>query len=211
MFDKIVILIYNDNDQKARKSERTNIMTHSEINKYILHYLTDDKTKSAIMLTAPWGTGKSYYIQNELKPFLEKKENGSHKCIVVSLYNVNETSELSQQLFYEKVIPALFLNPVTAKISVIAKTIIKSLPLPINFNLSKKDQKKLYESIDFSGCLIILEDLERSGMGILDVLGFVNSLVEQDGVKVLLVANEDEIIKYQYEGSLIGKSEKKRN
>ena len=183
-------------------------MTHAEINKHILHYLTDDKTKSAIMLTAPWGTGKSYYIQNELKPFLEKKENGSHKCIVVSLYNVHETSELSQQLFYEKVIPAPFLNPVTAKISVIAKTIIKSLPLPINFNLSEKDQKKLYESIDFSGCLIILEDLERSGMSILDVLGFVNNLVEQDGVKVLLVANEDEIMKYQYEGRLIGKSEK---
>ena len=82
------------------------------------------------------------------------------------------------------------------------------MPLPINFNLSEKDQKKLYESIDFSGCLIILEDLERSGMSILDVLGFVNNLVEQDGVKVLLVANEDEIMKYQYEGRLIGKSEK---
>ena len=94
------------------------------------------------------------------------------------------------------------------KITVVAKTILKSLPVPINFNLSDDDRKKLYESIDFSGCLIILEDLERSGMSILDVLGFVNNLVEQDGVKVLLVANEDEIMKYQYEGRLIGKSEK---
>ena len=46
-------------------------MTHQYLNPYILHYLTEDKTKSAIMLTAPWGSGKSFYIQNELKPFSE--------------------------------------------------------------------------------------------------------------------------------------------
>lgn len=60
-------------------------MTFEKLNKYILHYIEDDKTKSAIMLTSPWGTGKSYYIQNELRPFLEDEKNGKHKCIVVSL------------------------------------------------------------------------------------------------------------------------------
>ena len=54
--------------------------------------------------------------------------------------------------------------------------------------------KELYESVDFSGKLIILEDLERTNIGILKLLGYVNNLVEQDGVKVLLVANEEEII-----------------
>lgn len=49
-------------------------MTNSELNEYILHYLKEDRTKSAIMLTAGWGTGKSYYIQNELIPFLEKEK-----------------------------------------------------------------------------------------------------------------------------------------
>ena len=44
--------------------------------------------------------------------------------------------------------------------------------------------------------MIVLEDLERSGLSILEVMGYVNNLVEQDGVKVLLVANENEIIKY---------------
>ena len=27
------------------------------------------------MLTAPWGTGKSYYIQNELIPFLDNYQD----------------------------------------------------------------------------------------------------------------------------------------
>ena len=49
-------------------------MTNDELNQYILHYLIEDKTKSAIMLTGDWGTGKSYYIQHSLKPFLESED-----------------------------------------------------------------------------------------------------------------------------------------
>lgn len=45
-------------------------MTNGDLNQFILHYLTKDKTHSAIMLTGSWGTGKSYYIQNVLVPFL---------------------------------------------------------------------------------------------------------------------------------------------
>ena len=37
------------------------MMTNDEYNLYIENYLKNDKTQSAIMLTAPWGMGKSYY------------------------------------------------------------------------------------------------------------------------------------------------------
>ena len=47
-------------------------MKNDELNKYIKHYLEKDKTKSAIMLNAPWGTGKSHYIQNVLRDYLKK-------------------------------------------------------------------------------------------------------------------------------------------
>lgn len=76
-------------------------MTNAELNDYILHYLTADRTKSAIMLTGGWGTGKSHYIQNELIPFLEKEENGKYLCIVVSLYGLKEVSEISKSLYLE--------------------------------------------------------------------------------------------------------------
>ena len=74
-------------------------MTNPELNKYILDYLTSDRMRSAIMLTGGWGTGKSYYIQNELIPFLEKEENGEYQCIVVSLYGLNEPSEIAREIF----------------------------------------------------------------------------------------------------------------
>ena len=49
-------------------------MTINELNEYILNYYKNDKTHSAIMLTAPWGMGKSYYIKNNLTVYLVDDE-----------------------------------------------------------------------------------------------------------------------------------------
>ncbi len=67
----------------------------------------------------------------------------------------------------------------------------------VDLSASEEDLAKIYESIDLSDKFIILEDLERSEISITEILGYVNGLVEQDGVKVLLVANEKEILKYE--------------
>lgn len=173
-------------------------MTNSELNEYILHYLKEDRTKSAIMLTAGWGTGKSYYIQNELIPFLEK-EKGNHSCIVVSLYGLSDVDELSKSLYFEtkmKILTKKTLRFAAGK--VIVKTVAKGLTslAGIDLSMSDKDLKKLYESVDLTGKLVIFEDIERSRLDILEVLGYTYNLVEQDAVKVLLVANEDAILKY---------------
>lgn len=175
-------------------------MTYQELNQYILHYMTEDKTKSAIMLTAPWGTGKSYYIQNELKPFLEKEENGNIKCLTVSLYGLKSLYEVSKALYLESRFG--FLNKysqIVTKGKFAVTTLLKGVTGYFGVDLSHtdKEMQELFESVDLLGKLIILEDLERSGIDILEVLGYVNNLVEQDGVKVLLVANEDEIIQYK--------------
>lgn len=204
-------------------------MTHGELNHFILHYLKEDRTNSAIMLTAPWGTGKSYYIQNELIPFLEncqdqentrkeneqeknqkanKKKQKSKRCIVVSLYGIKTLNELSKELFFESKAPVFtrkkkrkafgaFRKTILTGAIGIGKTVLKALTtIDLDFSVDNPDWDKLYSSVDFSGKLIVLEDLERASISITDILGFVNNLVEQDGVKVLLVANEEEILKY---------------
>lgn len=174
-------------------------MTYQELNQYILHYLTENKTKSAIMLTGPWGTGKSYYIQNELKPFLEKKENGGHSCVIVSLYGLKDTAEISKSIYLGTQMK--FLTAASEKSTTVTfagETIIKGIAgaLGVDLSVSERSLKRLYASVNLTGKLVVLEDLERSGIDILEVLGYVNNLVEQDGVKVLLVANEEELIQY---------------
>ena len=186
-------------------------MTFEKLNKYILHYIEEDRTKKAIMLTAPWGTGKSYYIQNELKPFLEDEKNGKHKCIVVSLYGIKELFEVSKAIY--TAIRMKFLDKDSEAVAtgkIIVKTVVKHLANITKFDISQSDTdlKKLFESVNLSGKLVVLEDVERSGIDILDIMGYVNNLVEQDGVKVLLVVNEEEILKFEHEGKIIGFKEK---
>ena len=64
----------------------------------------------------------------------------------------------------------------------------------IGLSATDDDLRKLYDSVDLTGKLVIFEDVERTQIGILDFLGYVNNLTEQDGVKVLLVTNETEFI-----------------
>ena len=171
-------------------------MNTKELNEYIKHYLEKDKTHSAIMLTGGWGTGKSHYIKNSLVEYL-KKDNKS-RCVIVSLYGLKSVSEISKSIYLEtRHINSRILKSEKVQASIVTgTTVIKGITSYLNVDLSasEKSLQRLYEAIDLSGKLIILEDVERSDIGILQILGYVNNLVEQDNVKVLLVANEEEIL-----------------
>ena len=171
-------------------------MTINGLNNYILHYLLKDKTGTAIMLTGEWGSGKTYYIENKLVPFL-KEHNAT--SVVVSLYGLDDISMISKSIYME-----LRMHTLGGKHSetvttgkVIAKNVIKNITglAGINLGLSDDDLSELYESVNLKDKLLILEDVERSNINITNLLGYVNGLVERDGVKVLLVANENEILR----------------
>ena len=103
-------------------------MNNLELNQYILHYIKDNHTKSAIMLTAGWGMGKSYYIQNDLIPFLAEKENGAYSCLVISLYGLKTVEDISKNLYFESRLK--FLKRKSEKATageLVAKTIIKGI------------------------------------------------------------------------------------
>lgn len=173
-------------------------MKTDELNHYIKHYIEKDKTKSAIMLTANWGTGKSHYINNKLIPFLLKEENGGHECIVISLYGIRDIDSISKTIYLES--RAKFLKSkselaTTGKL--LATTVAKNITgiLGINLDFTEEQLNKLYQSIDLTKKLLIFEDIERTEIDIIKFLGYINNLVELDNVKVLLVANEKEILR----------------
>lgn len=177
-------------------------MTIDELDAYIKDYTKNDKTNRAVMLTAPWGSGKTYYIKNELVPSLKRDGIGT---ILVFLYGIESLAELSKNLYIEA--RAKWINKKSEKREIgkiIAKTIVKNVVghYGIDLSVDEKDMQKLYESVNLNKRLIILDDLERSRIDIVDVLGFVNDLCEQDGAKVLLVANEKAIKTYEKKESI---------
>ena len=173
-------------------------MTYDDMNSFILNYLKNDITGRAIMLTGEWGSGKSYYVKNTLKPFLEDNDNGKHKCVIVSLYGLSDTSEISKAIYMElrtikKSFSSEAANTAKAVGKIIGKTVFNGLVSKIGFDIggiSDDDLKKIYESIDLTDKLIVLEDIERTQIDIIELLGYINNMCENDGVKVLLVTNE---------------------
>lgn len=176
------------------------MMTVAELNSYIKHYLEEDKTNTAIMLTGEWGSGKTYYVEKVLAPFLqEEKQN---RCIVISLYGLESLSDISKSIYMElrmKVLDKDSEALATGKL--IAKTIAKGAAgfFGIDVNMSEDDLQKMYSSVDLGKKLLVFEDVERSDIELTKLLGYVNNLVERDGVKVLLVANENEILGKSHE------------
>lgn len=175
-------------------------MTTTELNKYIKHYLEKDKTHTAIMLTGEWGSGKTYYVENILTPFLQ--ETRKSRCVVISLYGLETISDISKSIYMELRMKALEKeSEVWSAGKLIAKTVVKGAAgiFGIDVSMSEDELQKLYSSVDLSGKLLVFEDLERSGIELVKLLGYVNNLVERDGIKVLLVANENEILQKEPE------------
>ena len=73
-------------------------MNEKEISEYLINYIENDKTRSAVMLTGPWGSGKSYYIQNQLVNKLEKNDK---EIVCVSLYGLKNLAELNKSIYLE--------------------------------------------------------------------------------------------------------------
>lgn len=173
-------------------------MTYDEMNSFILNYIKNDITGRAIMLTGEWGSGKSYYVKNTLKPFLEDNEADKHKCVIVSLYGLSDISEISKSIYIElrtikKVSSSETETTAKAVGKIVCKTILNGLVGKIGFDIGSindKDLQEIYESVDLTGKLIVLEDIERTQIDIIELLGYINNMCENDGVKVLLVTNE---------------------
>lgn len=172
-------------------------MTYEELTEYIIHYLENDKTHNAIMLSGEWGSGKSHYIKNHLIPSLKREKES--RCVVVSLYGMHDVLEISKGIYFE--LKAKWLTKDSEAFQTgknVVRTLFKGATSFFNIDISSSDDelRQLYESVDLSNKLIILEDAERSAINIIELLAYVNSLVEQDDVKVLIVSNESALIEY---------------
>lgn len=176
-------------------------MTYEELNKYMKNYVENDITGRAIKLTSAWGSGKSYYVKNILKKHLESDEGGKHDCVIVSLYGITNIADISKAIYVDlrtliKESKSELATTAGVAAKIIGKTLLNGLTSIANVDIAKlsdDDFQKVYESINLTGKLIVLEDIERTKIDLIELMGYVNNLCECDGVKILLVANEEEL------------------
>jgi hypothetical protein len=151
----------------------------------------------AVMLKGQWGSGKTWFMKKYCEK-LEKKQ----KTLYVSLYGMTNFSEL-EFAFYQQLHPLLS-SPGMAIFGKIAKSFLKGA-LKIDLNNDGKDdgtmslqtpEINLPEYLkDIDKRILIFDDLERCKIDIVNLLGYINQFVEHRGLKVILIANEEEIQK----------------
>lgn len=168
----------------------------NSIKRYVKHNYI-----GALLLSGDWGTGKTFFVENHLIPELNKSKI---KNIFVSLYGINSIYDLSKNLYFELLTSKFnsfkknkFFKKAKPYLKYTGKTILKNIfrHFNVDFSTNKKDFDAFFKSFDLKNTLIILDDLERSSIDINELFGLINSLVEKENLKLLLVGNEKEIEK----------------
>lgn len=172
-------------------------MQAQEITEAIKSYMQCDAIGlQALVLYGEWGSGKTYYCENDLKPAL--KEIGIKICRV-SLFGVSNYDEICN-----RVLASWFhySENSTKRIDAL-KNVFKKGAIDVSKSISSKQLAKigiqvsikpdlLLSLIGMNKVLVILDDCERSSFAHDDrsFLGFVNSMVENHGWHVMLVRNQ---------------------
>ena len=172
-------------------------MQADEITEVIKSYMQcDDIDLQALVLHGEWGSGKTYYCENDLKTALNKMDI---KICRVSLFGVSNYEEALNRVIASCLpLSEKAVGGICAAISALVKNAIKAgssmlnnkiEDLGIQFSL-KPDL--LLPLLDAKNALVIFDDCERSSFAHDDrtFLGFVNNMVENHGWHVMLVRNK---------------------
>lgn len=167
----------------------------------ILNYLKIDSS-GALMVTGPWGCGKSYFFEHFL---FEKLKAKKFKPLRVSLFGLSSLNDLPKNIICEYA-QCFTDNKILKKITdgganFIKNVEMKKVPLVSDYLDLKGifgSGKVLYKLLS-KNVVVCLDDLERAieKYDINDLLGVINELVENQHLKVIVVANKEYIDKQQ--------------
>jgi hypothetical protein len=163
----------------------------------------DQPPRYAVMLSGRWGAGKTHQAKQILDEILSTAGRPIKKpYVLISLYGLKSPQEIDDAM-----VAALY--PWTDNDGVrIASSVGKAILKHAKIELPALKSADLINRM--SAEVFVFDDLERCSMPITDSFGYINQLVERDGCKVIVLANQDEIedqTKYKIgKEKLIGKT-----
>ena len=158
--------------------------SNKHIEDYLKYYLSfPTAPQFAVLLDGPWGIGKTFFVKNFLSSFCKEE----FKYVYVSLYGLSSIDDIDKAVFHS-------MYPILEHKGVqLGGKALKSLFS--NFIFDVKDLEATNFFNKSSSDVYIFDDLERCEMPINVVMGYINSFVEHDARKVIIIANENEINK----------------
>lgn len=178
-------------------------MNKNEIFEAITNYINNEKAKYAVIIDAPWGAGKTYLYEKFLANKIAENEAGKNQRktnVYISLYGISTTEELSKELFANYMLKVKCNdNDIKEGIYKVSSGIASVMSKAISISVGQISldfsgmEELLKNSIDVKDMVICFDDLERCGIPINELFGFINNLVEHCNCKVLILADESNI------------------
>lgn len=155
---------------------------NSSTRAYLENYFLSRDPKFAVLLSAPWGAGKTHLINDIIKGEVEKP-------LYVSLFGVGSRADVDRAI-----VRALW--PKTdkgmAKVGTQVKNFVSGLEaFGFSADLSKVDLTEIM--LTKLPKTLIFDDLERATLPLTELLGAINKYVEHERKRVVLLANEDSL------------------
>lgn len=178
-------------------------MTEKEIITEIERYLSDTSYNYAVMIDGDWGCGKTFFVKNGLSKAIAEHEEESEKprkAVYISLYGHKTILDIQDaiaiQLHFVSGSEKRFWSKLGKK-RIVGNGVHSAITLAKAARDIFAPGTSVFEIeepwIDLASCIFIFDDVERCNCPLNEVFGFINGLVEHEGVKVILVANENEI------------------
>lgn len=184
------------------------------IKEEILDYITCNEITGALLITGPWGCGKSYLIKEIAR---ELNKNKQAAVAVISLFGLDNVSAINRRVKEEYTCLKLgTMGKSVKKIAKYTKALVKNaLAMAevatagnVGLSTASKGVSSLlnYDVMDFFDVqntivnkeekrkfVIVFDDLERSNITKKDLFGTINEFVENKQVKTIIVADENKI------------------
>lgn len=154
----------------------------------IKKYIDDSTYNYALLLDGEWGSGKTYYIKNEIIPAINKKT-----IIYLTLFGIEDKTTIKSEIIAKSLIKSDNESINGFIDSIITSIDISGIANKGNIKLDNMD--KILEKIDTKNTVIIFDDLERCKLDLQEIFGLINYYVEHVGIKCIIVANTQEIDK----------------
>ncbi len=201
------------NDMQEEEKEN-----NLHIKKYFDNYLKSDKSEFGVLLTAKWGSGKTFFIDKYIENYIKDSKKEKCKFIKISLFGINDLRLIDEKIF-QQLHPVLGNKYVKFAGNIIKNGVKFGIPNIDIYGDSKSDLNLGFDTKYFDNyfskskskdiIVFIFDDLERTNLNYKLFLGYIDSILEELNYKIIILADESKITDKEYiefKEKIIGKT-----
>ena len=185
------------------------------ISEEIDYYIKSSEAVGALLISGPWGSGKTHviksYIDNnkEIYAFglvslfgvesVEQFNKRVKDAYLSKLVSVSKTIEKGKKIV-DCLSNVVADSPLSSKsVSTVAKGVsnIVAFDYMSLFDVKNTIKIKTKSGVDEIPFVLVIDDFERCSLPIKDKLGVINGYLEVNGIKTIILADEEKIILLQ--------------